>query len=216
MPPKRAPPPPPVSKAKPGNVTVYRALYKYDAAHSDELSFDEGDVIYVTGKGDDGWLKAIVNGKSGIIPGNYVEAEGGAESLPHPMHEAAKRGNLEFLQECIANRVSVNGLDNAGSTPLHWAARGGHADCVKALLSAPGIEVNVVNKIGDTALHGAAWKGHPETISLLLEAGADKKKRNQEGQTAYDLAGRNADAQQLLRAESRRNDDDDYEDSDED
>ena len=30
--------------------------------------------------------------------------------------------NIEFL----ILQVSVNGLDKAGSTPLHWAAQGGH------------------------------------------------------------------------------------------
>jgi hypothetical protein len=55
-----------------------------------------------------------VNGKSGIIPGNYVEADGGAETIANPMHEGAKRGNMALMEECIANGVSVNGLDKAG------------------------------------------------------------------------------------------------------
>ncbi len=36
------------------------------------------------------------------------------------MHEAAKRGNVEFLKECLENKVSVNSLDQASNTPLHW------------------------------------------------------------------------------------------------
>lgn len=40
-------------------------------------------------------------------------------------------------------QVSVNGLDKAGSTPLHWAAHGGHVTCVEALLSAPKCEITV-------------------------------------------------------------------------
>ena len=38
------------------------------------------------------------------------------------MHDAAKRGNIEFLRECIANRVGVNTLDRAGNTALHWVS----------------------------------------------------------------------------------------------
>lgn len=91
------------------------------------------------------------------------------EAIDNPMHEAAKRGNLLFLQECLANGVSVNGLDKAASTPLYWAAHGGHAECVKTLLSVPNITINAQNKLGDTALHACAWKGHPECVRLLLE-----------------------------------------------
>ena len=37
----------------------------------------------------------------------------------------------------------MNGLDKAGSTPLHWAAHGGHVDCMETLLAVPNCEVNV-------------------------------------------------------------------------
>jgi ankyrin repeat protein len=36
------------------------------------------------------------------------------------MHEAAKRGNSNFLKECIENKVSPNSLDKSGASPLHW------------------------------------------------------------------------------------------------
>eukprot|EP00729_Bicosta_minor_P004059 gene4059-9989_t len=284
-------PPPPPPPAKPGKISVYRAVYKYDAQHVDELSFDEGDLIYVSSKGtgdDEGWWKATVNGKSGIIPGNYVEADGGAETVANPMHEAAKRGNMTLMQDCISNKQEADGVlvvmvgaaeaafgeglvdaleqaachssysscetasdddgapctdagitgnlkaccDNAApphslslrslclpSTPLHWAARGGHMECAAALLDTPGIEVNVANKLGDTALHGAAWKGQTEMIELLLTKGANRNVTNKGGETPYDLGSRNPDAQRLLRvtaASARAADADEYGDSDDD
>lgn len=61
------------------------------------------------------------------------------EAIDNPLHEAAKRGNLPFLQECLANGVSVNGLDKSGATPLYWAAHGGHTECVQTLLTVPNI-----------------------------------------------------------------------------
>lgn len=40
-------------------------------------------------------------------------------------------------------QISVNGLDKAGSTPLHWAAHGGHIDCLQSLLGIPNCQVSV-------------------------------------------------------------------------
>ncbi len=37
----------------------------------------------------------------------------------------------------------MNGLDKAGSTPLHWAAHGGHVECLQTLLAEPKCEINV-------------------------------------------------------------------------
>ena len=68
---------------------------------------------------------------------------GNAEAVDCPLHEAAKRGNITFLQDLLSNNVSVNSLDKAGATPLHWAAHGGHIDCLMALLKVHNCEVNV-------------------------------------------------------------------------
>ena len=35
-------------------------------------------------------------------------------------HDACKRGNLELLEECLANKIPVNVPDKAGNTGLHW------------------------------------------------------------------------------------------------
>lgn len=91
------------------------------------------------------------------------------EAIDNPMHEAAKRGNIPFLQECLANGVSVNGLDKAGATPLYWAAHGGHTECVEILLGVPNMAIDAQNKLGDTALHACAWKGHADCVKLLLD-----------------------------------------------
>jgi ankyrin repeat protein len=135
----RRPPPKPVPR-KPGHVQVVKAIYPYTAQNSDELSFEEGDTLYIIEKQEDGWWRARCGKKEGLIPSNYIESS--TESIDNPLHEAAKRGNLPFLEECLTNRVSPNGLDKSGSTALHWAASGGHEDCAQALLRIPGIELN--------------------------------------------------------------------------
>ncbi|GAB5579705.1 osteoclast-stimulating factor 1 [Prionailurus iriomotensis] len=163
----------------------------------DELYFEEGDIIYITDMSDTNWWKGTSKGKTGLIPSNYdnsasfkagnIVAEQ-AESIDNPLHEAAKRGNLSWLRECLDNRVGVNGLDKAGSTALYWACHGGHKDIVEMLFTQPNIELNQQNKLGDTALHAAAWKGYADIVHLLLEKGARTDLRNNEKKLALDMA----------------------------
>ncbi|XP_076064338.1 abl interactor 2-like isoform X4 [Oratosquilla oratoria] len=49
------------------------AVYDYTADKEDELSFAENAVIYVLKKNDDGWWEGVMNGVTGLFPGNYVE-----------------------------------------------------------------------------------------------------------------------------------------------
>ncbi|XP_052794367.1 osteoclast-stimulating factor 1-like [Mya arenaria] len=177
-------PPPPVPK--PGQVKVVRALYKYDAQQTDELSFEEGDLLYIQDSTNKDWWKGRCGNKTGLIPSNYVAEN--TETIDFPLHDAAKRGNMPFLQECLQNQVSVNSLDKAGATPLHWAAHGGHIDCMKALLAVPNCQVSTQNKLGDTPIHSAAWRGHAEAVELLLEKGAVVNLHNQDGKLPFQLA----------------------------
>jgi len=181
--PSRPAPPPP---SRPGHVQVVKAVYPYVAQRPDELTFGEDDVLYIVEKNETGWWKARVGNKTGLIPSNYVEDS--TQTIDNPLHEAAKRGNTDFLQECLTNKVSVNGLDKSGSTPLHWAASGGHQECAEMLLNEPSIAVNVQNKLGDTALHNASWKGYEGIVQALLQKGADKNIRNNEKKRPFDLA----------------------------
>ncbi|XP_059828039.1 abl interactor 1a isoform X5 [Hypanus sabinus] len=49
------------------------AIYDYSKDKDDELSFMEGSIIYVIKKNDDGWYEGVINGITGLFPGNYVE-----------------------------------------------------------------------------------------------------------------------------------------------
>lgn len=50
------------------------AIYDYSKDKEDELSFQEGAIIYVIKKNDDGWYEGVMNGVTGLFPGNYVES----------------------------------------------------------------------------------------------------------------------------------------------
>ena len=201
MPNRPAPPPPKKAVAV---LKVVRAIYPYTATRSDEVSFAEGDQLYILSEPEVGWFMARVGhperGQSGLVPANYVEEN--TEQLENPLHEAAKRGNVAFLRDCLANKMSPNGLDHAGCTPLHWAAAGGHLECMDALLNCGrNVVLDVQNKLGDTPLHQAAWKGQTEAVERLIGAGARTDLKNKDKLTPFDLA-REAQTQALLRRAS--------------
>ncbi|XP_051998956.1 abl interactor 2a isoform X2 [Xyrauchen texanus] len=50
------------------------AIYDYSRDKEDELSFQEGSIIYVIKKNDDGWFEGVINSTTGLFPGNYVES----------------------------------------------------------------------------------------------------------------------------------------------
>lgn len=65
-------PPKPAPPAKPGQVKVYKALYDYTAQNNDELTFTEGDIIYVIDMiSNKNWWKAKCNDRVGLVPYNY-------------------------------------------------------------------------------------------------------------------------------------------------
>ncbi|XP_074877699.1 osteoclast-stimulating factor 1 isoform X3 [Buteo buteo] len=145
---------------------------------------------------DTNWWKGTCKGRTGLIPSNYVAEQ--AESIDNPLHEAAKRGNLSWLRECLDNRVGVNGLDKAGNTALYWACHGGHKDIVDVLFTQANLELNQQNKLGDTALHAAAWKGYADIVEMLLAKGARTDLKNNEKKLALDMAT-NASCASLLK-----------------
>ncbi|XP_048062555.1 ABI family, member 3a isoform X1 [Megalobrama amblycephala] len=50
------------------------ALYNYEAGKPGDLIFQEGDIIYLTSRNEDGWCEGVLNGVKGYFPGNYVES----------------------------------------------------------------------------------------------------------------------------------------------
>ncbi|XP_060576801.1 unconventional myosin-Ie-like isoform X2 [Ruditapes philippinarum] len=66
------PKPRPTPKPKP-TLPQCKCLYAYDAQDTDELSFNEGDVIDIIKEDPAGWWNGRLRGKEGLFPANYVE-----------------------------------------------------------------------------------------------------------------------------------------------
>ncbi|KAL7415768.1 hypothetical protein BDY24DRAFT_269726 [Mrakia frigida] len=83
-----APPPPPAAPAPPPRAptpepeadehqgVVATALYDYDAAESNELSFKDGDRIHSIEEASEDWWSGVApDGSTGLFPSNYVEVQ---------------------------------------------------------------------------------------------------------------------------------------------
>ncbi|XP_006023368.1 ABI gene family member 3 isoform X1 [Alligator sinensis] len=72
------PPPPPLDIEElswvPDNyLEKVVTLYPYTQQKENELSFQEGTVVYVTRRYSDGWCEGVTSEAEGFFPGNYVE-----------------------------------------------------------------------------------------------------------------------------------------------
>lgn len=104
-----------------------------------------------------------------------------------PLHLAAGYNNYEVAEYLLENGADVNAQDKGGLIPLHNASSYGHVD-IAALLIKHNALVNAQDRWNFTPLHEAAQKGRTQLCALLLAHGADPTMKNQEGQTALDLA----------------------------
>ena len=93
--------------------------------------------------------------------------------------EAAAKGDIDVIEAHIEVGTDLNGLSEAGETPLHYAVTKNQIEAVKILLDA-GVETDIENSLEETPLDIALQGWIPgvenelkeDTIDLLLEAGA--------------------------------------------
>ncbi|XP_055625331.1 eye-specific diacylglycerol kinase isoform X2 [Toxorhynchites rutilus septentrionalis] len=100
--------------------------------------------------------------------------------------KAAKTGDLVMLKDLHMQGYSLLSIDSSGQTALHHAARCGHKDIVRYLISyAPNSIVNMIdNETGQTALHKAANCGRRSICYMLVAAGAILSIQDNNGRTA--------------------------------
>ena len=79
-------------------------------------------------------------------------------------------------------------MDHHDRTALHVAAREGHEDVVKLLVSS-GAEVNLQDEDDYSPLHYACMEGHIAVATILLGSGANAKARaDEDGFTPLHIA----------------------------
>ncbi|XP_067669958.1 fibronectin type 3 and ankyrin repeat domains protein 1-like [Haliotis asinina] len=121
-------------------------------------------------------------------------SEGGDVSLldddgHNILHWACMGGDRKTVEFVLSlDGVDVNSRDVVGWTPVMSAAGGGHRDVVELLVSR-GADVSLVDGGGNNILHYACGRGDRKTVKFVLSLdGVDVNARNNDGQTAADVA----------------------------
>ncbi|ABM62608.1 ankyrin repeat domain-containing protein [Halorhodospira halophila] len=132
----------------------------------------------------DGDVDALERALDG--PAKLQATDGAGRGL---LHYAALNGEVAVVDLLIERGAgdAPDVRDDAGRTPLHEAAAGGHAESVGSLLGA-GAAVDPVDAEERSPLMLAARSGDLQAVDALLEAGAEPDRRDADGATALSMA----------------------------
>ena len=146
------------------------------------------------------WRGAPLNHVSALIPScsnvNNVVDDDGLTAL----HRASWRGHKGIVQKLLEANANPNIADNDGWSPLSVASHYGYSAVVAALLEGgkDGVglkfncaNVNHANNNGVTALMAACANNREDCVRVLVNARADVTMRNNQGETALDMARHN-------------------------
>ena len=121
-----------------------------------------------------------------------------------PLRFAAGYGHVKVVRVLLEGGANVERANANQRTALHRAACYGYLEVCRLLLDW-GAKVDPLDRWRGTPLHRAARNGHLSVVKLLVERGADVRLKNNEGQTASDVARRfrNKDVADWLDSVSR-------------
>ncbi|KAM6436505.1 cortactin-binding protein 2 isoform 2-T2 [Liasis olivaceus] len=114
---------------------------------------------------------------------------------PTLLHHASAQGNVTLLS-MLLNEESLNINDSCedGCSALYSAARNGHTDCVRLLLTSEA-QVDLIDKNGFTPLCSAVAQGHCKSAELLIMYHANVNHAAERGETPLHLACRNGNTE---------------------
>jgi uncharacterized protein len=141
-----------------------------------------------TEKGEPALVFAVRSGAPKTVayllkqPGIQIDATNMADETALML--AANANDLASANLLIEAGASVN---RPKWTPLHYAASKGYTGMMRLLIENDAY-VDAESPNGTTPLMMAAYYSSPNAVKLMLEEGADPLLKNQDGQTALDMA----------------------------
>jgi ankyrin repeat protein len=125
------------------------------------------------------------------VKADSADPEGSYGGDRTPLSWAAGEGHEDLVRLLLArDDINADSFDNAGSTPLLYAAIGGHEGVVQELIQG-GAEIDAAATAphdGETALAQCAAGGFGEAVTMLMKHGANIEARTRFGETALDTA----------------------------
>merc|ERR1719269_81194 len=154
----------------------------------DDIKANGPDVV-MKYLGDESLMQKISQKLGGIDP-EMLKNLTAIKDSSVSVHDAARRGDLQRLQEFLQDGRDVNSKDFKGVTPLGYAVGHDQLSVVKVLIDAKA-NLNDVDSAGNSAVHFAAGSGRLKVLEHLLARGAAASKANQQGQTPLAVAAQN-------------------------
>jgi hypothetical protein len=151
-----------------------------------------------------GGEEAIRAAAGGAIPENAAPPGGSvapppqqqvaaAEPMPEveTLHDAARYGDVEAIEDFLAIGKDVNARDSSQRTPIHYAIAFGKGsageEIFDLLVEADSVDLNAKDEKQNTPLHYACGYGKVFAVKKLLEMNSDIKAKNGTGKTPLDL-----------------------------
>jgi len=122
--------------------------------------------------------------------------ENGAWSVEEECFNAARAGDIPFLEKAFEFGFDIDTSGPEGRTLLHTALHHNQLETARWLVYFKA-EIAIGDDRGWTPLHVAAWNGESELVSLLLTYGADRSAKTRSGRTPLDLARENEHSEVL-------------------
>jgi hypothetical protein len=154
----------------------------------DDIKANGPDVV-MKYLGDESLMQKISQKLGGIDP-EMLKHLTAIKDSSVSLHDAARRGDLQRLQEFMQDGRDLNSKDFKGVTPLGYAVGHDQLSVVKVLIDAKA-NLNDVDSAGNSAVHFAAGYGRVKVLEHLLARGANASKVNQMGLTPLGAARQN-------------------------